>query len=362
MGRKKDAAQAATVEALVASAEDAAVAIAAATGASDAAPGVATVQAATGADEPNRQKFLGGSDVAAVLGLSPWRTRVELWRDKITPRDPDAPKKRVFKRGHRWEAVVAEMLVEALQELGHTVEIVATNRRYVDGHHDFLACEIDFELRLNGEDEITNCELKTVHPFKSKEWGESFSDDTPVHYTAQVMHGLGITARRRGILAALFGADELRVYEIVRDDQTIDWMRAQAVEFWTTHVLGGVPPEPEEDSDIDVLYPHPADPEVTVEATDEIVEAVLRMRAIAREIKAREGEYEVLEYMVKRFMGTAALLTVNGKKAITWDDRPFTRLDFEKLKEEHKDVHKACTKKGVERIFTLKQFAWNGAD
>ena len=36
----------------------------------------------------------------------------------------------------------------------------------------FMAAEIDFELPLDGAAEITNCELKTVHPFKMREWGD----------------------------------------------------------------------------------------------------------------------------------------------------------------------------------------------
>ena len=31
----------------------------------------------------DRQKYLGGSDVAAIFGVSPWRTPYDLWVDKI---------------------------------------------------------------------------------------------------------------------------------------------------------------------------------------------------------------------------------------------------------------------------------------
>lgn len=34
---------------------------------------------------PDRRKFIGGSDVAAILGISPWRSIVDLWIDKTTP-------------------------------------------------------------------------------------------------------------------------------------------------------------------------------------------------------------------------------------------------------------------------------------
>ena len=34
-----------------------------------------------------RQKGIGGSDVAAILGMSPWRTPYQVWEEKTTPID-----------------------------------------------------------------------------------------------------------------------------------------------------------------------------------------------------------------------------------------------------------------------------------
>jgi predicted phage-related endonuclease len=85
-----------------------------------------------------------------------------------------------------------------------------------------------------------------VHPFKASEWGEEGSEDVPIHYAAQVMHGLGVTRRPAAIVAALFGLDNLLCFPVMRDDETIAAMRAKAVKFWTENVLAGVPPEPVE--------------------------------------------------------------------------------------------------------------------
>lgn len=131
-----------------------------------------------------------------MSGISPWRTPLALWEQKTAPALPhDAPTTGPKRRGQRWEAVVAEMLVEHLQSKGHTVEIVASNRRYVDPALDFLAAEIDYEVRLDGEDEITNVELKTVHPFKAQEWGEAGTDEAPVWYVAHLEDATDHVAR-----------------------------------------------------------------------------------------------------------------------------------------------------------------------
>lgn len=307
----------------------------------------------------DRSKYLGGSDIAAVLGISPWKTPLDLYTDKTTPR-AEGERKHVFTRGVRWEGAVAEMLVESLQAAGHTVEIIATNNRYRDPQHSFMAAEIDFEIKLDGADDITNVELKTVHPFKMRDWGEGGSDDMPVHYTAQVMWGLGVTGRRNAILAALFGADELRAYPIERDEETVQALRQRGAHFWNQHVLAGVPPDPINLADTSKLFPQDGDADA-LQADPQLAEWLLRMRAIRAEIKARETEADALEFQVRRAMGEHThLLMPNGKTACEWKTRSGSYLDETALKEAHPKIAREFARKWQKRVFTLKPFDATG--
>ena len=308
----------------------------------------------------NRQKYLGGSDIAAVLNVSPWKTPYDLWVDKTRPRVEGAVKK-VFKRGIRWESVVAEMVTEALVAQGHKVEVIGTNRRFIDTEIPYLASEIDFEVRLDDEEEITNIELKTVHPFKMREWGENGSDTLPVHYLAQVMHGLGVTRRSKGYLAALFGADELRVYPVEADPETIQAMRVQAIKFWTGHVQTGVAPEPVNLEDLTKLFDKDNPDAKPLLADSGLTEQVLRMRANNTEIKARQAENEVIEFVLKRAMrDCTSIVMPNGKDAIEWKERSGSYLDETGLKEAHPKLAKEFTRKWTKRVFTLKNFSTEG--
>lgn len=311
-------------------------------------------------EDHDRSKVIGGSDIAAVLGLSPWKTPLDLYHDKRNPR-LEGPPKAVFKRGIRWEGAVAEMLVERLEQEGHTVEIVSGNRRYLDAEQPFFASEIDFEIRLDGAREITNCELKTVHPFKSKEWGQSGTDTLPVHYTAQLMMGLGVTRRRNGMLAALFGADELRVYPVQADNDVITAIRQRAVAFWTDHVLAGVAPEPTTLEDLSKLFDKDNPDAKPLLADHSIAEMVLRMRAISAEIKAREAESEVLEFQIKRLMtDCTSIVMPNGKEAVTWKQRSGSWLDETALKEAHPKLAREFVRRWEKRVFTVKSFSTDG--
>lgn len=116
----------------------------------------------------DRTKYIGGSDVAGILGISPWRTPLEVYLDKVQPRvkPVDPSKQKVFTRGQRMEPYVIDLLSE---ETG--MEIVHRGNRYIHRDYDFIAAEIDAEA-ASGE----NIEIKTVSPFKAKEWGEIQTD------------------------------------------------------------------------------------------------------------------------------------------------------------------------------------------
>lgn len=309
----------------------------------------------------DRRQYIGGSDVSSILGINPWKTALDLWYEKIATHQPEAQMKAVFKRGIRWEGAVAEMLVEDMERQGHKIEIVGSNHRYADAEIAFFASEIDFEIKIDGASEITNVELKTVHPFRIKEWGESGTDELPLHYLAQVMWGLGVTRRKQGRLAVLFGADELRTYSIEADAQTIEAMRSRAQQFWFGCVQANEPPGPTTLSDIDLLYPQAGDQVEPLRADDQLTAQVLRLRAIKQEIDAREAESLAIEFDLRLALKQASeLLLPNGKLAIEWKGRSGSYFDETAFKAEHPGLAKQFNKKWEKRVFRLKAFDTKG--
>lgn len=307
-------------------------------------------------EQHDRRRYIGGSDIAAIMDISPWKTPVDVFMAKTAAEPPVERQKKVFKRGKRWEAVVGEMLTEDLQDKGHKVQIVGSNHRYQDAQHSMFAAEIDFEIILDGEPDITSVELKTVHPFATNKWGDSGSDEMPVWYTAQCMWGLGVAPgrRKRSILAALFGADELRTYPVMRDEETIAGMRNHALVFWNEFVMKNVAPPPVNIADVAKLFPNELRPVVI--ATPEIQEDYLRLAAIKAEINAREKEFEHLQFRVMRFMRDAGelLLPHSDKPVISWRPRKQSSFDFEGLKSTHPAIYKQFQISGTARPFIVK--------
>ena len=319
---------------------------------------------------PDRSRFLGGSDAAAVMGLSPWATPVELWQQKTgrAPKpEPDAAQRRRMERGHRLEPFIRDMVLSKLRdEHGMDVELVTYNERYADPEHPFLSCEIDFELLLTGtlligdtevvfDREHINGDAKSVSGFARKKWGPIDTEDVPIEYAAQFMHGLMVTGRRYCLVAALRSFDDVDIYWTERDDETISSKRPRLVRFWVEHVLADVAPDPLDFSDIKALFP--LDNGLSVEATPEIAEAVVKLQAVKRTIKAAEEHEAALTFAVAEFISPNSRLTFGGRDIATWKAQQQRRLDQKALQEQAPEIAAKFTTSSTMRVLRLKKEA-----
>jgi putative phage-type endonuclease len=291
----------------------------------------------------DRQKYIGGSDVAAILGISPWKTALDVYLDKTTPRkeETDPGKQRVFNRGKRMEPYVIDLLAE---ETG--LKIARRGERYRDQEFDFIAAEIDAEAE-SGE----NIEIKTVSPFKAKEWGEQQTDEIPVHYAAQAMHGLMVTGKDTCVFGVLIGGDDFRIYRIERDNETIAGIRKKEVDFWHC-IVNGTVPEPTNAHDVIRLFG--ADAGTAVEANDSLQADIVALKSLKDEAKQLNGRIEACEERIKMYMRDAATLTMNGMPVCTWKTQTTRRFDQSAFKAAHPDLAEQFVKTSSVRVFRIK--------
>lgn len=254
----------------------------------------------------DRTKFVGGSDIAAILGISPWKTATDLWLDKIRPRVEDGRNLQAKTRGTRMEPYIVDMI-----EQEHGLKIVSRNERYIDPVVPFFAAEVDAET----EDE--NIEIKTVHPFKSKEWGDLETDQLPLHYLAQVQWQMGIRKRDKTRVFALIG-DDLRPYVVERDDETIAALREKARDFWESYVIPKKQPPLDygDRKTLDTLRKlYPGTDGTTIQATA-MHEHWRAVMATAQDMVSKyEGVIEGAKAHLLAEMGNAALLKFDDGKA-----------------------------------------------
>lgn len=345
------------------------------------------------AGDLNRSTYLGGSDAAALFGVSPWTTPLQLYEKKIAGeldvQYVDPTRTKFFRRRKRQEPVIAEMLAEDYGVEVTRLSIDENPNRYVDAEHGFFAAEIDFEFpmsptvrdRFPARDDfnavpdgtICNGEIKTVHPFKAAEWGEEGSEEIPIHYAAQVMWGLGITRRPAGLCAALFGLDNLVCYPVMADQETIAAMRARAYEFWTNNVEPRVPPDPVNLQDIKSLYGRslgrPVD--LDMDAYQALLDLdLLRSRAAQAKKDQEEAEWRVAKFIADQWRVAIAdraaknakpdiaakdnaALFLGDRKVGTWNSQRGCYLDQKRLAVEKPEIVGAYNVEHFYRVFRL---------
>jgi len=255
-----------------------------------------------------------------------YEEKIGAYQEEVTPK-----KQRIFDRGHRWEEIVIEMLVDELEDQGHDVQVMARNQRYTDSEYPFIRAEIDVELLVDGEE--VNGEAKTVSPFAAKVWGESGSDEFPVYYQAQTMHGLMVKPRRRCVVAAMTGFDDTpKIHWIERDEETIAAIRSKELEFWHC-VQNRIVPEPVNLADLSYLFKQ--DTGIVLEADDKLLELCQAIKHLKSDSKALEKQLEELTFTLKKTIGDAALMNYAGCTIATWkNNKPSDKTDWQALVKE----------------------------
>lgn len=273
-----------------------------------------------------RKQGIGGSEIAAVLGIHPYMSQVQLWANK-TGRELDTETALRLRFGQFGEEFVAKEyeIATGRKTLRHNAMLRHPNFPVAIGNVDRLIVPDGRKVAaIKGEivaDRLL--EAKTVSSYAAgDEWGEPGTDEVPMHYLLQVHWYLSLTPCVSADLAALFGAGEnLSIYTIKKDVELEDELLHRAQEWWNTHIVKDVAPEPRSEDDVALLYPQARQNE-EITADGEIILAVDMLRSTKEQLSTLEKYEGELALQIKRFMGHAdTLLGPDGKKLATWGNR-----------------------------------------
>jgi len=250
-----------------------------------------------------RKHSLGGSDAAVAIGISPYKTPLQLYLEKtglyeqqdISENDP------VY-WGSKLEDIIAE---EYIRRSGNACEF--PKGKYTHPQHSYMTAHVD---RLV-ENKKTILECKTANLFLEKDWGEAFSDDIPLHYLIQVQHYLAVLGYETADVAVLIGGQDFRIYQINRSEDLIKGLLIGEAAFWEG-IQNELPPLPVNETDLKILFP--GDNGNSVKCSDEILEAVNTLRTKKAEIKALEKEIEPIKFAIKHAFGDCTNLVHDSSR------------------------------------------------
>ena len=299
----------------------------------------------------DRTKYLGGSDIGALLGLSPFKSPLVVWMEK-TGKEVKAVDSLPLRFGSFVEEFVANEYAKATGfTLRHDESI------YIHPNHSYMSAHIDRFVHTDGLDQAATkiLECKTANPFSRAQWGELGSDQVPMSYLCQCVWYMAITGITKTDLAVLFGNTDFRIYTILRDPELENLVLEKAHHFWHEHVLKDLPPPAQSPEDCQLLFQH-SDPSKTLEANPETLTLLERLQTLNYQGNACEEEITTLKTQIMAQMQDAEVLAHQGQVLATWKaPKPSFRLDAKRLETEERAIYeKYKVASQVSRRFVLK--------
>ena len=242
-----------------------------------------------------RRRGIGGSDAAAVCGISRYKSPFELWLDKT---------------GQLTEQEAGEPAYWGTQ-----LEPVVRN---------------EFQKR-------SGIEVKSLK------------------HMLQIQHYMAVTGFKGTYIAVLIGGNSFKWKFVERDEELISMLIKLEADFWE-HVKNGTPP-PIDGSEATAKFLADKFAEcnsgTSVELPDSASELIAQYEKTTEQIEALNGQKRLAENKLKEMLGSSECGTI-GRNTVLWKPVTQERLDSKSLKSEQPDIYKKYASKTTYRRFTIK--------
>lgn len=245
-----------------------------------------------------RAQDLTSTDVAALFGMSPYKTAFELWHEKRSGEVARVKDNDRMRWGRRLESVVAEGIAE---ENGWQIRPFKEYGRLADYR---LGSSFDYRVRQihTGEDSPDDSilEIKTVDALAFKN-GWTIEDEfieAPAHIELQVQHQMLVSGLRRAYIGVLIGGNDVRILEREADPQVHAGILAKAREFWQSIADGRAPDPVMPDDAAAVIRMHQyAEPGKLLDAREDaaLADQLMRYHRLGSDIKRLQEDRDVLK-------------------------------------------------------------------
>lgn len=299
-----------------------------------------------------RTRGIGGSDVGAICGVSPFTSARQIYlnktgqfQDALKPND--AAKERMH-FGHMLEPIVAD---EYSQRTGN--KVIAVNATLVHKDHPWALANVD---RLIVDDDgrpVGILECKTTSEYMNEEWE---SGEILMSYIYQLNWYLWILGLEKGAFACLVGGNKFYYYDVFRNDELLENTIIPAAEkFWFENVLALKEPEMQAtDTEFanSIYSTVVKNSEITLpdDETNELARTVFECKAKIKELEKimAEAQNRIKDRLQDNEIGYTKDYTIK------WSPRSQVRVDTDKLKTEFPEIYAQVQKKIEFRAMYVK--------
>lgn len=291
---------------------------------------------------------LGASEVACVLGISPFGSPWSVFALKTGITPDDEIDSRAFRIGHLLEDDAAELFHEEteLHVVGEQTWCTHQTEPWLRATPDGLVAE---SAESSIADALGVFEVKTSRD-SAKQWEESI----PNHYQAQVQAQLAVTGMPRAWLGVWHPFYDFRVYTLERNEADIALIVDRCRTFWHDHVLTGTPPPADgHPATTEALRHIEGEPGAVREMTVDDVFNLSGLGRLKRQAKELEAEIDAAENAIKAFLGEATEGMYGERALVTWRPQTSSRIDTKALREAEPEIAEKFTTTTTSRVLRL---------
>lgn len=255
-----------------------------------------------------RRNRLGGSEIAAVMGLSPYESKFSLWHRKMgfAGRKPQNPE---MDWGNRLEPIVLDKFFEGEGRTRYG-EAGAT---YVSKERPWQSATPDAFASVDARPELV--EVKTS-PF-GEGWGPAGTDEIPIYYRCQVLWYLDVFGMDVCHVPVLISGCDYREYRIELDAEArldIATMREAGREFIESLTLTQRPPIDDHDETYRVI--RETHPDIEADEETDLGDLGLDYLLTKEALAGVERAHKTVRALVLDAMGSANYGTYMGERIV----------------------------------------------
>jgi putative phage-type endonuclease len=286
---------------------------------------------------------LGGSDVSAVLGLSRWKTPLDVYNEKVN--GVKVVENAKMRAGKKLEDIIADWWME---ETG--IKLLRDNKIRIHPEHDFLIANLDRVIVKSNGNGNGIFEAKNTTTYAKKLWGGEISDDA----FCQTQHYFDVTKWIWGNLAALVDGWDFNRYHIQPDKEFIEMKNEVLIKFWNHNILSKIPPEPSTEDDLKKYCK--SEKGKTIELVGENYKTLEDLKLLKEREKELKKTIDEKALSIKLVMKESTIATYAGKTVATFNqNKPSKKFNENRYELENPDIYDSyCEEKEGARVFLLK--------
>lgn len=279
-----------------------------------------------------RRKGIGGSDVAAIMGLSPWKTAYQVYQEKRKEVE-DWGGNSLTDWGKRMEPAIRQWYSD---QTGRDVRL--PDKIMYHPQHPFMLASLD-----GFTDDGRVVEIKTAR--SGKDWGEPETNQIPDYYAVQVHHYMTITGFQVADIPVSIAGGSPSLYIVEADKEISEMIIEACAKFWE-RVQSGNPPDPVTYADAVARFGK-IKSDGSIIATTELIEAIAGLKQLRAQLGAMEDAEEAVKAKLIIALGDQAdtIIDSAGQTLVTYKLANGRKLfDSKSLEKEMPEVYQKYLK------------------